>query len=176
MKWGCREGDGGPGCSHHLSPLPPMSAQPCRVAVGDCPLSPQVFGMWPLPQPVPLKPARCKHPPCLAQKPAVPCPCAGLGDPGGTWRSAPCPQGCGRGDCGAQTCFAQMLCPGEDQPELIQPRGFTKGDSEQPMRPGEWAGGRRRGSAELLTDQSSCNHQRLSIFSHFSYENQTEKS
>lgn len=42
------------------------------------------------------------------------------------------------------------------------------------MKSREWAGDRRKGSAEQLTDQRSCNPQSLSISSHFSYENQTE--
>lgn len=54
-------------------------------------------------------------------------------------------------------------------------QSFHRGrGSEQPMKSREWAGDRRKGSAEQLTDQSSCNPQSLSISSYFSHENQTE--
>lgn len=51
-------------------------------------------------------------------------------------------------------------------------RFHCRGGSEQPMKSGSGLGTQRRGLQRA--NQSSCNHQRLSIFSCFSYENQTE--
>lgn len=166
-----------------LQPSPLAAAALCLLSHAgwlsvDRPLAPQAFGMWPLP----LKPASCKQPSCRGQKPATSCPRAGLGDPGGTWRSAPCPRGGGRGDRWAAASSQQgsdllgpSAVPQRGSARAHPAQGFHRsGDAGQPLRSGGWAGGRRRGSAEPSTDQSSCNNQRLSIFSHFSQENRTE--
>lgn len=123
----------------------PTSAQPWGVAVSGRPPAPQAFGTWSLHQPVPLLPAHCKQPPCRGQKPAMSCPCAGLGNPGGTWRPAPCLQGDGRGDRRAAACSQQGS-------ELLRPnavpwralaradpaqRFHHKEDSEWKMKSGE---------------------------------------
>lgn len=49
----------------------------------------------------------CKHTSCKGQKSAMSCPCAGLGNPGSTWRPAPCLQAAVWGNYQAAACSQQ---------------------------------------------------------------------
>lgn len=155
LEWGCREGDGGPGHSHRLRLLLPCICSAVRGGnshlTGD------------------------GNQPCLVLVRDWKI-LEALGD------LLPALREVVQGDRWAAACSQQgsdLLCP-----SAAPWRGFARADpaqrfhrgggSEQPMKSREWAGDRRRGSAEQLMDQSSCNPQSPSSFSHFSYENQTE--